>query len=120
MIAIAPARRRISRLGGGPPRGGWSAANLTDEPAVLASFAETAADPDHPPAGVVIFIGHDPLDSTDRQAALKRSRDSIWYVSSAVRAIVGGWHGRSPRLWLVTRRGLAVRRRPGGSCDLRR
>jgi phthiocerol/phenolphthiocerol synthesis type-I polyketide synthase D len=88
-------------------------ANLTDEPAVLASFAETAADPDRPPTGVVIFLGHDPLDSTDPHAALKKSRDSIWYVSAVVRAIVGGWHGRSPRLWLVTRRGLAVDDGPG-------
>ncbi len=88
-------------------------ANLTDEPAVLASFAETAADPDRPPTDVVIFIGHDPLDSIDPHAALKKSRDSIWYVSAAVRAIVGGWHGRSPRLWLVTRRGLAVDDGPG-------
>jgi phthiocerol/phenolphthiocerol synthesis type-I polyketide synthase D len=88
-------------------------ANLTDEPAVLASFAETAADPDRPPTGVVIFFGHDPLDGTDFHAALKKSRDSIWYVSAVVRAIVGGWHGRSPRLWLITRRGLAADDGPG-------
>ena len=25
-----------------------------------------------------------------------------------MRAVVGGWHGKSPRLWLVTRNGLSV------------
>ena len=34
----------------------------------------------------------------------------IWPGPSrrTVRALVGGWHGKSPRLWLVTRNGLAV------------
>ena len=31
-------------------------ANLSDESAVLAAFAETGADADRPPAGVVIFV----------------------------------------------------------------
>ena len=31
-----------------------------------------------------------------------------WAISATVRAMVGGWHGKSPRLWLVTRNGLAV------------
>ncbi len=83
-------------------------ATLADESAVLAAFSETAADPQHPPVGVVIFLGHDSLHGTDPDAALKRARDSIWFVSAAVRAIVGGWHGRSPRVWLVTGHGLAV------------
>ena len=42
-------------------------------------------------------------------AALARARELIWAISATVRAVVGGWHGKSPRLWLVTRNGLAVR-----------
>ena len=37
-----------------------------------------------------------------------RARDSVWSISTVVRAVVGTWHGRSPRLWLVTRGGLSV------------
>ena len=46
--------------------------------------------------------------STDLGEAVTRARDSIWSIASTVRAVVGGWHGRSPRLWLVTRQGLVV------------
>jgi phthiocerol/phenolphthiocerol synthesis type-I polyketide synthase D len=78
------------------------AADLTD---VRAAFAETGADAERPPAGVVLFIGG---ASDDLAEAVTRARDSIWSIASTVRTIVGGWHGRSPRLWLVTRRALAV------------
>ncbi|MGH3633511.1 MAG: type I polyketide synthase, partial [Mycobacterium sp.] len=84
-------------------------ANLADESAVLAAFAEGAADPARPPAGVVVFIGHNSLETTDPHAALEGARDSIWSVAATVRAVVGGWHGRSPRLWLLSRGGLVVR-----------
>jgi phthiocerol/phenolphthiocerol synthesis type-I polyketide synthase D len=83
-------------------------ADLADESAVLAAFAEAAAHPDRPPIGVVAFIGYDSLETTDPGGALDRARDSIWSLSAAVRAVVGGWHARSPRLWLLTRRGLVV------------
>ncbi|TDL01200.1 type I polyketide synthase [Mycobacterium paragordonae] len=75
-------------------------AALDDEPAMLAAFAESAGDPDHPPAGVVVFVG-DPSDVTG-------ARDLVWSISTVVRAIVGGWHGEPPRLWLVSRGGLVV------------
>lgn len=80
-------------------------ANLDDEAAVLAAFADTAADPERPPAGVVVFVGdgaHSPEDG------LERGRDSAWSICAVVRAVVGGWHGRPPRLWLVANGGLAV------------
>jgi phthiocerol/phenolphthiocerol synthesis type-I polyketide synthase D len=80
-------------------------ADLTDEADVRAAFAETGADAERPPAGVVLFIGGAPDDLAE---AVTRARDSIWSIASTVRTIVGGWHGRSPRLWLVTRRALAV------------
>ncbi|QUR66895.1 type I polyketide synthase [Mycobacterium spongiae] len=82
-----------------------SVANLDDEPAVLAAFAETAGDPERPPAGVVVFLAG---GSTGPEDGLTRARDTVWSVSAAIRGIVGGWHGRSPRLWLVSRGGLAV------------
>ncbi|MDP7729211.1 type I polyketide synthase [Mycobacterium sp. TY813] len=75
-------------------------ADLDDEPAMLAAFAETAGNPVHPPAGVVVFV-EDAADVTG-------ARDLVWSISTVVRAIVGGWHGEPPRLWLVSRGGLVV------------
>jgi phthiocerol/phenolphthiocerol synthesis type-I polyketide synthase D len=83
-------------------------AGLADESAVLEAFAKTAAEPDLPPAGVVIFVGQREFDGTDADVGLAHARDSIWAISAAVRAVVGGWHGKSPRMWLVTRNGLVV------------
>jgi phthiocerol/phenolphthiocerol synthesis type-I polyketide synthase D len=83
-------------------------ASLTDESAIVAAFAEAGADPDRPPTGIVIFVGGDAVDGTNPDAALDAARNSIWSISAAVRAVVGGWHGRSPRMWFVTRRGLVV------------
>jgi phthiocerol/phenolphthiocerol synthesis type-I polyketide synthase D len=80
-------------------------ANLHDESAVLAAFAETAGDPERPPVGVVVFVGG---ASTGLDDGLLRARDAVWSISTVVRAVVGTWHGRSPRLWLVTGGGLSV------------
>ncbi len=85
-------------------------ADLNDESAMLAAFAETAGDPERPPAGVVAFIG-DNLDVTE--SGIAQARESVWAVSTVLRAIVGGWHGQPPRLWLVTPGGLAVHDEPG-------
>ncbi len=85
---------------------------LTDESAVLTAFAETAADPDRPPVGVIVFVDSDAFTdssaTTGLAVSVERARSSIWSLSAAVRAVVGGWHGRAPRLWLLTRRGLVV------------
>ena len=83
-------------------------AALADESAVLEAFAKTAADPGLPPVGVVIFVGHREFDGIDADDGLAHARDRIWAISAAVRAVVGGWHGKSPRMWLVTRNGLVV------------
>ncbi len=80
-------------------------APLDDESAVQEAFADAAADPSRPPVGVVVLAGN---AASDPEASLRRSRDLVWSVSTAVRAVTGGWHGKSPRLWLVTRGGLAV------------
>ncbi len=85
-------------------------ADLGDEAAMLAAFAETAGDPERPPLGIVIFI-EDGSSITD--GGLIKARDSVWAISTVVRAIVSSWHGRSPRLWLVTPGGLAVHDEPG-------
>ena len=85
-------------------------ADLNDESAMLAAFADTAGDPERPPVGVVAFIGDNP-NVTDGGVA--GARESVWAVSTVLRAIVGGWHGQSPRLWLVTGGGLAVHDEPG-------
>ena len=78
---------------------------LDDEAAMLAAFAEAGGDPEHPPTGVVVFVGDVP-DVT-------QARDLVWSISTVVRAIVGGWHGEPPRLWLVSRGGLAVGQEAG-------
>jgi phthiocerol/phenolphthiocerol synthesis type-I polyketide synthase D len=80
-------------------------ADLGDESAVRAAFAETGGDAERPPAGVVLFIAGGP---TDLAEAVTRAKELIWSIVTTVRTIVGGWHGRSPRLWLVSRRALAV------------
>jgi phthiocerol/phenolphthiocerol synthesis type-I polyketide synthase D len=83
-------------------------ADLSDESAVLEAFAKTAEDPQLPPAGVIVFVGQRCFDGTDAEGALARAQELIWSISATVRAVVGGWHAKSPRLWLVTRNGLVV------------
>ncbi|WP_313674080.1 type I polyketide synthase [Mycolicibacterium sp.] len=83
-------------------------ADLSDESAVQAAFADAASDPARPPVGVLVVCGHRPFEAGDAEAAAARARDTVWSITAAVRAITGGWHGKSPRLWLVTRGGLAV------------
>ena len=80
--------------------------DLSDESVVLEAFAQTAADPELPPVGVIVFVGQHSFEGTDSDAV--RARDLIWAISAATRAVVGGWHGKAPQLWLVTRNGLAV------------
>ena len=89
--------------------------DLSDESAVLEVFAKTAADPELPPVGVILFVDQHAFDGTDSDDALARARDLIWTVSAAVRAVVGGWHGKSPRLWLVSRNGLVVHGEESGN-----
>ncbi len=83
-------------------------ADVTQEPGLLEAFANTAADPQLPPVGVVVFARPGSFDGTDTGDAVRRGLESTWGVSATVRAIVGGWHGKPPQLWLVTRDGLSV------------
>jgi len=80
-------------------------ADVSDESAVRAAFADTGADAERPPIGVVVFLGRGCAEPSE---AVTEARDAIWSIASTVRAVMGGWHGRPPRLWLVTRGGLAV------------
>ena len=83
-------------------------ADLSQESAVLEAFSQAAGDAELPPVGVVIFAGRQTFDGTDSGDAPARGRDLAWGVASTVRTILSGWHGKSPRLWLVSRDGLAV------------
>lgn len=83
-------------------------ADLGDESAVLEAFATAAADPDLPPAGVVVFVEPRSFDGTDAAAEQTHARNLIWSLASTVRAITGGWHGKAPRLFVVSRDGLVV------------
>ncbi len=82
-------------------------ADLHDESAIQVAFAAAADDPALPPAGVIAFLGNRPFDAGDAEA-LTHTRDVLWSVTAAVRAITTGWHGRAPRLWLVSHGGLVV------------
>src|SRR6202008_4642782 len=86
-----------------------ASAYLSNESAVLEAFAQTAGDAELPPVGVVIFAGRQAFDGTDSGDAPARGRDLTWGVASTVRTILTGWHGKSPRLWVVSREGLAVK-----------
>ena len=90
------------------------AADLSHESAVLEAFSQAAGDAELPPVGVVIFAGKQTFDGTDSGDAPARGRDLAWGVASTVRTILTGWHGKSPRLWLVSRDGLAVDDREPG------
>jgi phthiocerol/phenolphthiocerol synthesis type-I polyketide synthase D len=81
---------------------------LSDESAVQGAVAKAAADNEFPPAGMIVFVGAPPFDGTDPDGALQRAQELIWAISVVARAAVDG-HGTPPRLWLVTRNGLAVR-----------
>ena len=83
-------------------------ADLSQESAVLEAFSQAAGDAELPPVGVVIFAGKQTFDGTESGDAPARGRDLAWGVASTVRTILTGWHGKSPRLWLVSRDGLAV------------
>ncbi|WP_133055443.1 SDR family NAD(P)-dependent oxidoreductase, partial [Mycolicibacter terrae] len=92
---------------------------FADQPALTDAIAQAAADPAHPPAGIVVFLGRRSFDAADPQA-LARARDLVWTASTAARAAVEGWAGaKGARLWLVSRGGLAVAGgEPGGSANL--
>ncbi|MEW5809831.1 MAG: type I polyketide synthase [Actinomycetota bacterium] len=95
---------------GGPTRRVVTA-DLADESGVREAFATATADPDLPPAGVIVFcdFGSDGAGDTEAvEAGLAHARDVIWGVAGTVRAIVGSWHGKAPRLWLVTPGGLVT------------
>ena len=103
-----PIAEEFLRQFGSPTRRIVSA-DFSQESAVREAFAKTAADPELPPMGVIIFAGQRSFDGTDSVDALTRGRDLAWAVSATVRAVMGGWHGKAPRLWLVSRNGLAVK-----------
>ena len=106
--AAAEAAAEDFAAGFGSPACRVLTADLNDESAVKEAFTKTAADPDLPPAGVLVLVGHPGLDPGDADGAQEHARDVIWEVAAIVRAIATGWHGKPPRLWLVSREGLAV------------
>ncbi|WP_133053076.1 type I polyketide synthase, partial [Mycolicibacter minnesotensis] len=98
-----------ARLGG--PNRKVVSGPFADEPALGEAVARAGADPTHPPAGVVVFLDRAGFDESDPDGALERARELIWTASSTARAVVDGWQqaaaGTTPRLWLVSRGGLA-------------
>ena len=83
-------------------------ADLSRESAVLEAFSQAAGDAELPPVGVVVFAGRQSFDGSESGDAPGRGRDLTWGVASTVRTILTGWHGKPPRLWVVSRDGLSV------------
>ena len=75
---------------------------------MLEAFAKAACRSGASPVGMIVFVGKRSFDGTDPDGALHRAHELIWAISVAARAAVDGWQGTPPRLWLVTRNGLAV------------
>ncbi|MGH3563207.1 MAG: SDR family NAD(P)-dependent oxidoreductase, partial [Mycobacterium sp.] len=73
------------------------------------ALTEAGADPERPPVGIVVFVGKHPFDGVDLDGALARARELTWSAWITARAAVDGLPGKSTRLWLITRDGLAVR-----------
>ena len=82
---------------------------LSDASAVQDGFAKAAADRELPPVGLIVFVGKRSFDGTEPEGALRRARELIWSIWVTARAAVDGRYEKPPRLWLVTRNGLAVR-----------
>lgn len=83
-------------------------ADLGDESTVRDAFASATSDSALPPAGVVVFVDEGEFDGTHTGQRLAHVRDVLWGVAGTVRAVVGSWHGKPPRLWLVSRGGLVT------------
>ncbi|MDT5021502.1 MAG: phthiocerol/phenolphthiocerol synthesis type-I polyketide synthase, partial [Mycobacterium sp.] len=92
----------------GSPKRRVLSADLSQESAVLQAFSQAAGDAELPPVGVVVFAGRQSFDGSEAGDAPGRGRDLTWGVASTVRTILTGWHGKPPRLWVVSRGGLAV------------
>ncbi|PRC42910.1 polyketide synthase, partial [Mycobacterium sp. ITM-2017-0098] len=92
---------------GGPQRRVVTA-DLGDESTVRDAFASATSDSALPPAGVIVFVDEGDFDGTDTERRLAHARDVLWGVAGTVRAVVGSWHGKPPRLWLVSRGGLVT------------
>ncbi|HEY7052270.1 MAG TPA: SDR family NAD(P)-dependent oxidoreductase, partial [Mycobacterium sp.] len=71
-------------------------------------FANEAVEQELSPVGIVIFVGKRSFDGTDPDGALERARELILTISAKARGAVDAGNGKPPRLWLVTRDGLAV------------
>jgi phthiocerol/phenolphthiocerol synthesis type-I polyketide synthase D len=82
---------------------------LSGESARREAFTELAADPELPPAGIIVFVGKRPFDDTDPDGALEHARELTWSTWATARTAVDNPAGKPPRLWLVTRNGLPVR-----------
>ncbi|MBS9535238.1 SDR family oxidoreductase, partial [Mycobacterium sp. M1] len=85
---------------------------FADEPALRDAITAAGAEPAQPPAGIVVFLGSAFDGAGD--AGLERARELIWTASTAARTAIETWPGATrPRLWLVTRNGLAFGDQPG-------
>ncbi|HEU0191863.1 MAG TPA: SDR family NAD(P)-dependent oxidoreductase, partial [Mycobacterium sp.] len=85
-----------------------SSARLFDEPAVHEALSGIGADTEFQPAGIVVLIGRRPFDDADPDGELAYARELTWAAWATARAAADRCRADLPRLWLVTRDGLAV------------
>ena len=104
--ALATATDFADRFGG--PQRKVVTADLADDAAVRDGFETATSAPELPPAGVVVVIDHPAFDGTGAEDALAHTREVLWRIAGTVRTLVGSWHGKPPRVWLVSRGGLVV------------
>lgn len=109
------AAQRFAQSFSGPQRH-VETADLADEAAARDGFAAATSDAALPPAGVVVLVDVPEFDGADADADahLTAAQDAMWEIAATVRTIVGSWHGKPPRLWVVTRGGLVVGDSDGG------
>jgi phthiocerol/phenolphthiocerol synthesis type-I polyketide synthase D len=83
-------------------------ASLADERSVLAAIEAPVDDVDPPLNGIIAVLEpREPLDPSTTEA-LTHSQSTVLRLSSVVRAAIQRPQHKSPRLWLVSRGGLAV------------
>jgi phthiocerol/phenolphthiocerol synthesis type-I polyketide synthase D len=81
---------------------------LSDAAAVQAGIVNIAANRQRPAAGIIVFVGRGSFDGTDPDGALRRAQDLTLSISAAAHAAYEHQREQPPRLWLITRDGLAV------------
>ncbi|RPA66288.1 SDR family NAD(P)-dependent oxidoreductase [Gordonia oryzae] len=109
VLGRSPSRRVIRAMPAGTTGSGTTGSGAAHTEAAIADLhADSAA----PAAGVVVMLDTETFDPCG--AASEQSRELVWSVTSAIRAVAAR-PGHAPRVWLVTRNGIGVGADESGS-----